>query len=382
MVWTSLSSPRAEDAVFRRPPLLAVHPALHETPESLTDEFAATVMGFRELLWARSVLAVVLRLLGVLELTRGSRLSSASSSASSEAFIAPCICRGALPNAKHAAACSRHEAGLLSSALVAGNGGGPNPFTEMERHWVDYYAQRSAEFSPALPEDVEDTPNSGKGGPQGRKYYVLSMIPYPSGSGLHMGHCYTYTLADVAARYQRLKLRAALLGARDPEQPLENSASTSVGCGPPPQQTAAQEAEAHQQANPPQPNVLHVMGWDSFGLPAEQHAREKGEAPASVVSKNIRAFRRQLQRLGISVDWRRQVSTSDPQFFRWTQWGFLQMLKRGLAYEKEAEVNWCPSLGLCSPCPEPRTMQLRSLGRLLHAECSLPCVFRRNCAGE
>ncbi|KAL8447260.1 hypothetical protein Emed_004471 [Eimeria media] len=303
-----------------------------------------------------------------------------------------------------AATAGRQKCDKFFAKGVAEDGGASYPFAEVERRWAAYYAQRSAEFSPPQSPEDESACSEEQQQPLNKKnkYYVLSMIPYPSGSGLHMGHCYTYTLADVTARYQRLKLRAAMLQELSAASPPSAAAAAAVDLDPQAAAGAALEATAAAAAVssstgggaaaslppaaaaaassspapataispsaaaapssaattapaaaaaaagdprvPPQPHVLHAMGWDAFGLPAEQHARERGEPPASTVHANIRNFRRQLQRLGLSVDWRRELTTSDPAFFRWTQWAFLQMLQRGLAYEAEAEVNWCPAL--------------------------------------
>jgi leucyl-tRNA synthetase len=131
------------------------------------------------------------------------------------------------------------------------------------------------------------------------KKYVLDMFPYPSGSGLHVGHPEGYTASDVMARYWRM-----------------------TGC-----------------------DVLHPMGWDSFGLPAEQHAIQTGTHPADTTYRNIATFKRQLKSLGFSYDWGRELATTDPGFVRWTQWIFLQLFKAGLAEQSEALVNWCPALG-------------------------------------
>lgn len=243
------------------------------------------------------------------------------------------------------------------------------PFDLVESKWAKYFIDRCSEYSPDLRRDkpeYEDTESD-----QAKKMYILSMIPYPSGSGLHIGHCYTYTLGDVVARFFRLKLRAQMnkqreqkelsashsevLDSKVPDNCVQNGGSTGGLVSFEGLEHASLEAgqglrhvkEEHFaiQQHPAQPNVLHVMGWDSFGLPAEQHSRQKGEPPEKVVRENIERFKWQLQRLGISVDWRREIATSDPRFFRWTQWTFLEMFKRGLAYEKEAIVNWCPSLG-------------------------------------
>jgi leucyl-tRNA synthetase len=131
------------------------------------------------------------------------------------------------------------------------------------------------------------------------KKYVLDMFPYPSGSGLHVGHPEGYTATDIVARYSRM-------------------------CG---------------------IDVLHPMGWDAFGLPAEQHAIRTGTHPAATTRKNIDTFRRQLKMLGLSYDWSREVDTTDPGYVRWTQWIFLVLFRRGLAFQSEIPVNWCPELG-------------------------------------
>jgi len=131
------------------------------------------------------------------------------------------------------------------------------------------------------------------------KYYVLDMFPYPSGSGLHVGHPVGYIATDIAARYKRMR-----------------------GF-----------------------DVLHPMGWDAFGLPAEQHAINTGTHPAVTTEKNIDTFRRQLKMLGFSYDWSREINTTDPGYVKWTQWIFLELLHRGLAFQAEIPVNWCPALG-------------------------------------
>ncbi len=131
------------------------------------------------------------------------------------------------------------------------------------------------------------------------KYYVLDMFPYPSGEGLHVGHPEGYTATDILARYKRQK-----------------------GF-----------------------NVLHPMGWDSFGLPAEQYAVRTGTHPAISTEKNIKTFKRQLQALGFSYDWDRELATSSPDYYKWTQWIFTKLYEKGLAYEAEMLVNYCPFLG-------------------------------------
>lgn len=129
------------------------------------------------------------------------------------------------------------------------------------------------------------------------KYYILDMFPYPSGTGLHVGHPLGYIASDIVARFKRLK-----------------------GF-----------------------NVLHPMGFDSFGLPAEQHAIKTGQHPAISTKKNIARYIEQLSSLGFSYDWSREVRTSDPAFYQWTQWIFLKLYEQGLAYEAETQINWCPN---------------------------------------
>lgn len=131
------------------------------------------------------------------------------------------------------------------------------------------------------------------------KYYVLDMFPYPSGSGLHVGHPEGYTATDILARYKRMRGY----------------------------------------------NVLHPMGWDAFGLPAEQYAIQTGTHPRVTTERNINRFRQQLQMLGFSYDWDREISTTDPTYYKWTQWIFTQLFERGLAYQALVPVNWCPALG-------------------------------------
>lgn len=135
--------------------------------------------------------------------------------------------------------------------------------------------------------------------PDRPKFYVLDMFPYPSGSGLHVGHTIGYTATDIIARFKRMK-----------------------GF-----------------------DVLHPMGWDAFGLPAEQYAIEKGVHPDVSTRENIEVYRSQLQTMGYSYDWSREFSTSDLGYYHWTQWIFLKLLEHGLAYQEEANVNWCPELG-------------------------------------
>ena len=129
------------------------------------------------------------------------------------------------------------------------------------------------------------------------KFYNLDMFPYPSGAGLHVGHFKGYAANDVVARYKRM-------------------------CG---------------------FNVLHPMGWDAFGLPAENYAIKTGIQPEISTNKNIENIKRQMQMAGLSYDWSREINTTDPEYYKWTQWIFLQLFKRGLAYESELPINWCPS---------------------------------------
>ncbi|CAI7780945.1 unnamed protein product [Closterium sp. NIES-53] len=161
------------------------------------------------------------------------------------------------------------------------------PFTEIEAKWQAQWEEK-ATFR--TPDDVDTSKP---------KYYVLDMFPYPSGAGLHVGHPEGYTATDIVARYKRMR-----------------------GF-----------------------NVLHPMGWDAFGLPAEQYAIETGTHPRVTTERNIGRFRSQLKALGFSYDWQREVSTTDPDYYRWTQWIFLQILNRGLAYQADVAVNWCPALG-------------------------------------
>ena len=157
-------------------------------------------------------------------------------------------------------------------------------FHEIEPHWQTFWEENRS---------FRAENNSSK-----PKYYVLDMFPYPSGAGLHIGHPEGYTATDILARYQRAK-----------------------GF-----------------------NVLHPIGWDAFGLPAEQHAVKTGTHPATNTRNNITNFKRQIKALGFSYDWEREVDTTDPKYFRWTQWIFLQLFQRGLAYVDERPVWWCPEL--------------------------------------
>lgn len=131
------------------------------------------------------------------------------------------------------------------------------------------------------------------------KFYALDMFPYPSGAGLHVGHPEGYTATDIVSRFKRMRGY----------------------------------------------NVLHPMGWDAFGLPAEQYAMDTGQHPRDITFKNIDNFRRQIKSLGFSYDWDREISTTDPEYYKWTQWIFIQLYNRGLAYVAEVSVNWCEALG-------------------------------------
>ncbi len=156
---------------------------------------------------------------------------------------------------------------------------------KLEPKWQQYWDQHQS-FK------VLEDPNKPK-------FYALDMFPYPSGAGLHVGHPEGYTATDIVSRYKRMR-----------------------GF-----------------------DVLHPMGWDAFGLPAEQHALDTGEHPRDITVKNINNFRRQIKSLGFSYDWDREISTTDPEYYKWTQWIFIQLYKKGLAYVDEVPVNWCPALG-------------------------------------
>ncbi|MCS4485305.1 leucine--tRNA ligase [Staphylococcus americanisciuri] len=156
---------------------------------------------------------------------------------------------------------------------------------QIEKKWQNYWLENKT-FK------AED--NLGQ-----KKFYALDMFPYPSGAGLHVGHPEGYTATDIVSRYKRMQGY----------------------------------------------NVLHPMGWDAFGLPAEQYALDTGNDPAEFTKKNIQTFKRQIQELGFSYDWDREVSTTDPEYYKWTQWIFIQLYNKGLAYIDEIPVNWCEALG-------------------------------------
>ena len=165
------------------------------------------------------------------------------------------------------------------------------PHDEIEPRWQAHWRDHETFRQPGPGDDGFDGSKPG--------FYALDMFPYPSGSGLHVGHPEGYTATDIVARYKRMR-----------------------GF-----------------------NVLHPMGWDAFGLPAEQAAIREGIHPRVTTERNIETFRRQLQRLGFSYDWSREVDTTDPGYVRWTQHIFLTLYEMGLAYESFAPVNWCPELG-------------------------------------
>ena len=157
------------------------------------------------------------------------------------------------------------------------------PFQEIEQKWQAKWKKEGHFRTP----DIIDKP----------KYYVLDMFPYPSGAGLHVGHPLGYIATDIVSRYKRLK-----------------------GF-----------------------NVLHPMGFDSFGLPAEQYAIKTGQHPAKTTDENIKRFKEQLEVLGFSYDWEKEIRTSDSDYYHWTQWIFLKLFEKGLAYEADALINWCPN---------------------------------------
>ena len=165
------------------------------------------------------------------------------------------------------------------------------PHDDIETKWQRHWKANDTFRQPGPGDPDFDASKPG--------FYALDMFPYPSGAGLHVGHPEGYTATDIVARAKRMQGY----------------------------------------------NVLHPMGWDAFGLPAEQYAIQTGTHPRETTRRNIATFRRQLQRLGFSYDWAREVDTTDPAYVRWTQWIFLTLFERGLAYESFAPVNWCPALG-------------------------------------
>ncbi len=190
----------------------------------------------------------------------------------------------------------------------------PYPFDQIEPKWQAIWEERQVFHAP--------NPGEKNFDPAKRKFYVLDMFPYPSGAGLHVGHPEGYTATDIIARYKRMR-----------------------GF-----------------------NVLHPMGWDAFGLPAEQYAIKTGQHPAITTRENVAKFKSQLKRIGFSYDWQREINTTDPRYYKWTQWIFLQIYNSWfnpktnraepistyhgadpdsvrLAYVAEVPVNWCPELG-------------------------------------
>jgi leucyl-tRNA synthetase len=155
----------------------------------------------------------------------------------------------------------------------------------IEKKWQKYWEENKT---------YKTSEDKGK-----RKFYALDMFPYPSGAGLHVGHPEGYTATDILSRLKRMQGY----------------------------------------------NVLHPMGWDAFGLPAEQYALDTGNDPAEFTEQNINNFRRQIKSLGFSYDWDREINTTDPNYYKWTQWIFLKLYEKGLAYIDEVAVNWCPALG-------------------------------------
>ncbi|KMZ41655.1 MULTISPECIES: leucine--tRNA ligase [Bacillales] len=155
----------------------------------------------------------------------------------------------------------------------------------VEKKWQQYWEQNKT---------FKTSEDEGK-----KKFYALDMFPYPSGAGLHVGHPEGYTATDILSRMKRMQGY----------------------------------------------NVLHPMGWDAFGLPAEQYALDTGNDPAEFTEHNINTFRRQIKSLGFSYDWDREINTTDPQYYKWTQWIFTKLYEHGLAYIDEVAVNWCPALG-------------------------------------
>ncbi|WP_283750849.1 leucine--tRNA ligase [Bacillus cereus] len=156
---------------------------------------------------------------------------------------------------------------------------------EIEKKWQGHWEKNKTFRTP----DETEKP----------KFYALDMFPYPSGAGLHVGHPEGYTATDILSRMKRMQGY----------------------------------------------NVLHPMGWDAFGLPAEQYALDTGNSPAEFTELNINTFRNQIKALGFSYDWDREVNTTDPTYYKWTQWIFLKLFEKGLAYVDEVPVNWCPALG-------------------------------------
>src|SRR3989344_9571517 len=154
---------------------------------------------------------------------------------------------------------------------------------EFEKKWIDYWLKEKTYQTPQSPDKK-------------KKMYVLDMFPYPSGAGLHVGHPRGYTASDILARYYRMNGYA----------------------------------------------VLHPMGWDAFGLPAENAAIKAKKNPLDMVPRNIANFKRQMSMLGFSYDWERELATTDHEYYQWTQWLFIQFFKMGLLYKKNVPIHYCP----------------------------------------
>jgi len=159
-----------------------------------------------------------------------------------------------------------------------------NKFKEIEVKWRKYWEEH--------PELYRADDKSDK-----KKFYVLNEFPYPSGSGLHVGHAFSFTGGDVYARFKRMQGY----------------------------------------------NVLFPMGWDAFGLPTENYAIKMKKKPQQVTRENTDMFRSQMKKLAFSYDWSREVNTTDPKYYKWTQWIFIKLFEAGLVYKKEMPINWCPS---------------------------------------
>ncbi len=184
-------------------------------------------------------------------------------------------------------------------------------FSQIEKKWQQYWEQKQS-----FKVDIDTSK---------KKFYMLVEFPYPSGVGLHVGHGRVYTASDVQARFKK--------------------------------------ANGY--------NVLFPMGWDAFGAPAEQYAIKNHIHPREAVQENIKVFKGQMQSLGLSIDWSREFSTTDPEYYKWTQWQFLQFYKAGLAYKAEKEINWCPTCksglsnedaqgGVCERCGSQTTKKLKN----------------------
>ena len=166
---------------------------------------------------------------------------------------------------------------------------------EIELRWQDEWAERGTFFAANPTGELTDG-DGWNADPAQPAFFVMDMFPYPSGAGLHIGHPLGYIATDVVGRFRRMQ----------------------------------------------GDNVLHALGFDAFGLPAEQYAVETGTHPRKTTEENVARYRAQLRRLGLAYDNRRSFATTDVPYYRWTQWIFLQLFERGLAYRKEAAVNWCP----------------------------------------